>query len=342
MKWSIVGLVFFGLVAAFSAAILVASLRANSRGDTSKVTVLVAAKALPRSKVIDKDAVVEKTVSRKEAPEGALVNHVQVIGKVLAMPMMEGEVFKEECFASSSSGYRVASVLPEGMRAMTLSLSDFGGLLGILYPGCYVDVLTSFRLPGTEGVCKSEAMSMPLLQAVQVLAVEENTLVSDKEEPEGKRSSGGTRAKKLLVTLMVDLEQASALQLALQYGTVSLALRNPLDAVKVKRNQSLLSKLSSGQGGFLKKLAGQTALATRTTQPSPGAGGTAASAPGTAATEATPALAGDALAIDPETGGLLLPAGGSTEKDPDLWNVTILRGNVITTQSLAVPDESEK
>jgi Flp pilus assembly protein CpaB len=341
MKWSIVGLVFFGLVAAFSAAVLVASLRANTRGDTSKLTILVASTNLPRSRVVDKDAVIEKTVPSKEAPKGALTNHVQVVGKVLAMPMVEGEAFKNECFASASSGYRVASVLTEGMRAMTLSLSDYGGLLGILYPGCYVDVLTSFRLPGNEESGKSEAMSMPLLQAVQVLAVEENTLVSEKEEPEGKRSSGG-RSKKLLVTLMVDLEQASGLQLALQYGTVSLALRNPLDAAKVKRNQSFLSKLS--QVG-LKRLAAQL-------KPVPGSGDAVAGAstipaPGEQPVDATaaavPAFADEGLTVDPE-GAVLFPTGGNTSQAAanDLWKVTILRGNVITTQSLAIPSETGK
>jgi pilus assembly protein CpaB len=337
MKWSIVGLVFFGLVAAFSAAILVASLRASGRPDTSQVTILVASQDLPRSKIVDKDSVVEKTVSRKEVPEGALVNHVQVIGNVLAVPMLEGEVFKAECFASAGSGQRVASILSDGMRAMTLSLSDYGGLSGILYPGCYVDVLTSFRLPGAEGTGKSEAMSMPLLQAVQVLAVEADTVVSDKEESEGKKAGGG-RAKKLLVTLMVDLEQASALQLALQYGTVSLALRNPLDVEKVKKNQSYLSKLSAGQTGFLKKLASQTTPRSQTpgqtSTGQPASGGTGAGASGS-----VPAFTGTPV-VDPETGNLVLPPGGFGDQDPELWNVTILRGNVITTQSLSIPNET--
>jgi Flp pilus assembly protein CpaB len=256
---------------------------------------------------------------------------------------VEGEAFKDGCFASASSGYRVASVLPEGMRAMTLSLSDYGGLYGILYAGCYVDVLTSFRLPGNAESGKSEAMSMPLLQGVQVLAVEENTLVSEKEEPEGKRS-GSSRSKKLLVTLMVDLEQASGLQLALQYGTVSLALRNPLDVAKVKRNQSLLSKLSQGQVG-LKRLAAQLkpvpgsgdAVASASTIPAPGEQPVDANAP------AVPAFVDEGLTVDPDMGAVLFPTGGNASPAAnDLWKVTILRGNVITTQSLAIPSETGK
>ena len=51
------------------------------------------------------------------------------------------------------------------------------------------------------------------------------------------------RFRKLLVTLMVTIGQANDLQLATEYGTVSLALRNPLDRTPVKKDKALLSKL---------------------------------------------------------------------------------------------------
>ena len=53
----------------------------------------------------------------------------------------------------------------------------------------------------------------------------------------------------LLVTLMVDSQQGEALQLAMEHGVISLALRNPKDTGLVDRDATLLS------GGRLAQLA---------------------------------------------------------------------------------------
>jgi pilus assembly protein CpaB len=325
MKWSIVGLLFFGIVAAVCAAVLVAFLQAKSRPqDSGMMEIFVASSALPRGKILDPSCIVKKEIPKKEAPEGNVTNEVQVIGKVLAQAMLEGQAFTTDCFARQGSGYRVASVLPQGMRAMTLSLQDHAGLYGILYPGCYVDVLSSFKSSDNAG--EREAMALTLLQGIQVLAVEEHTLVGDKDDmpAEGKKSSSSTRAKKLLVTVMVDLDQANALTLATQYGTVSLALRNPTDESPVKRNQALLSKLASGQApDWLKKFVGVKSAE--------------AASPGTSGFPGVPGAQPSSAAGYPD--GQPVPA--SESGDDHLWKMTVIRGGVITTQTLSLGDEEK-
>ncbi len=244
MKWSVVGLLFFGIVAALCAAVLVASMRggapARPAGD---VTCLVAAKALPERKIIDPDSIAEKTIPAKDAPEGYITNPYLLINKVLATPLAEGKPFTRSCFATDVKGFRVPAILPQGMRAVTLSLNDSAGLYGILYAGCTVDVLASFRLQSGG----NEAVAMPLLQDVQVLAVEGDTLVSSGQPAtEGKKSES---SKKLLVTVMVNLEQAATLQLATQYGNVSLAVRNPKDRAALSSGGTLLSGLTRRESG---------------------------------------------------------------------------------------------
>ena len=327
MKWSIVGLLFFGIVAAVCAAVLVAFIQArNKPQDGTTLEIFVAAKALPRGKIIDPVSIERKEIPKKEAPEGACTNEVQVIGKVLAQHLLEGQAFTTDCFAQQGSGYRVASVLAQGMRAVTLSLQDHQGLYGILYAGCYVDVLASFK---SSDSASREAMSTTLLQSVQVLAVEDTTLVNEKEDgpaAEGKKSSMN-RTKKLLVTLMVDLEQANALQLATQYGTVSLALRNPMDEDPVRRNQALLSKLASGQTpAWLKKIVGSGTAEAQTS-----------GMPGTPGTPGTPGAGGVGSSGEDMTGQ---PApSASTGSDENLWKMTVIRGGVITTQTLSLEEE---
>ncbi|MBI4602467.1 MAG: Flp pilus assembly protein CpaB [Planctomycetes bacterium] len=321
MKWSIAGLLASGVIAALGAAVLVATLRAGSRrgGEGGEVEVLVAARELPRSKMLDADCLATKVVPRKDAPDGFLSNAVQVVGKVLAVPVKEGQPFTKGCFASEGSGYRVASVLPEGMRAVTLSLLDHEGLYGLLYAGCTVDVLASFRVSrGIEG----EALSTPLIQGIQVLAVEDETLVSGDKEPSEarKRTQSQSRLKRLLVTLMVTVEQATTLQLAMQYGSVSLALRNPLDTNPVAKQEALLSQLAkrglTGLPDALQKLVESLAPPRRAAAEERGEAGEDG-VERTAKERARP------------------PA------EPQ-WKVTVIRGGEVTTQSIPLPQEIQR
>jgi pilus assembly protein CpaB len=369
MKWSIAGLLLFGLVAATSAAVLVASLQAGSRPQPSSGTVefLVAASDLPRSKIVSPGSLATRKTPRAEMPEGALTNAVQVVGKVLAVPMVEGQPFTRTCFASEGSGFRVASVLPDGMRAMTLALVDYAGLHGLLYPGCTVDVLSAFRC-GTS-TRQSEALSKVLLEDVQVLAVEHETLVSGTETAEGKRRDGQSqsRTKRLLVTLMVDLEQAAALQLAMQHGNVSLALRNPLDKAPASSEGVRLSQVAGrgvisdggqpesgsgpGFGSFLQAMF--AGLAAARPAPAGPAAAPASASPAPAAAEARAPAAGPQArtgpAPHPRSPGehaaaqqaAAVPASALAQATPNAprWIVTILRGGVATERSLPLPPE---
>ena len=62
---------------------------------------------------------------------------------------------------------------------------------------------------------------------------------------------GSSPGKKLTVTLMVSPQQAERLQLAREYGTVSVAMRNPLDRYPI---DSEITVLREGQLGQLDSL----------------------------------------------------------------------------------------
>jgi Flp pilus assembly protein CpaB len=109
-------------------------------------------------------------------------------------------------------------------------------------------VLVSLNRPSTEGSGTKEAMSMTLLQGVGVLAIDDTSVMSDPASSEPSTPETATSARRgrrdRLVTLMVNSNQAKALQLAAQYGAVSLALRNPLDTALVETDSTMLSDLA--------------------------------------------------------------------------------------------------
>ena len=231
MRWSIVGLVVIGLIAALSAAILAAAvLRGRAAPDPvaqadPEANIVLAAKPLKAMTVVKANEVIVKTVPAAEAPEKGLSNPIQVIGKPLAIGMEEGQVFTYACFATEGSGLHLASLLAEGKRAVSVSLSDYSALAGLLYPGSVVDVLVSIKLPVPDA--QSMVVSTTLLEGIRVLAVGDHTIFS--EGTSVPESDDLRRRKRLIVTLLVDPEQAQKLQLADQHGSISLALRNPTD-----------------------------------------------------------------------------------------------------------------
>ncbi len=224
MKWSIVGLIAAGLVAALAAALLVGLTGAGGRGrarGAGDITVLVASKDMPAMTVVDSESVEAKTLPANQAPEDCLSDSVQVVNRVLVMPVKKGQAFTAACFARKGSGVSAAAAIPEGMRAFGVSLSDYASLKGLLYPGSVVDVLATFRLPGND-----EVISMTLERGVQVWAVEEQTVLTAEN---GEPTDGTGRSTKRLVQLLVTPKQAEELSIARDYGKISLALRNPLE-----------------------------------------------------------------------------------------------------------------
>ena len=228
MKWPFLAIVLLGLVAAICVAGLMTFLPAYLRGPTptlkaNEMQVVVAKRDIPAMQIVDGESIATKSVPRKEAPLDCFTDSVQVLGKVLALPMVAGQAFTKTCFAEGS-GAHLAAAMPKGMRAVGIALSEHSGLFGVLYPGSRVDILVSYKAQA------GEANSSILLQNVQFLGVEGHTIVSPDNDKSGRSDSG----RKRMVTVMVDPDQARILEAAMEQGTLSLAMRNPLDTTLAK------------------------------------------------------------------------------------------------------------
>jgi pilus assembly protein CpaB len=255
MRWPIIALLLFGVVAAVCAAILVGTLRSGTSPEknlSEETNVILATRSLPAMSVVISQYVKKDTVPREKLPTGYLTSPAQAIGRVLAVSVVEGQVLTQSCFVTEGTGPQLAAALPYGMRAVSLVIPSNSFAEGLLYPGCVVDILASFKLASTRGQAKGEAISTTLLRGIEVLAVEDVTVVSKQtKEGEGSAGVGGRgRSDRIRVTIMVDSKQAEALQLATTQGSISLAVRNPLDKKTVAigttvLNQDQLAKLGS-------------------------------------------------------------------------------------------------
>jgi pilus assembly protein CpaB len=207
-------------------------------GGKGEANAVIAATSLPAMSLITSQNITIKKVSRKGLFANSFSEPAQVVGKVLAVPVIEGQVISKSFLISEGTGAQLAAVLQPGMRAVSVPVSASSIMGGLLYPGCLVDVIATFRLRYQDE--RGQAISTTLLHSVQVLAIQDESIISkiDPSSRSGSHSSEG----QVTVTLMVDTRQAEALQLAMDSGKISLAMRNPLDQKTVDTEGMVLSQ----------------------------------------------------------------------------------------------------
>lgn len=148
------------------------------------------------------------------APEGACTDPASLIGRAPVIPVVKDQVILETMLASHDAGTGLATLVPQGMRAVTLEVNEFSGVAGLLVTGCRVDVLGTFT-----GADPTQMVTRAVAENVKVVAVAQKTGKGEKNESELPKS----------ITLIATPMQAAAIQLAVGTGRVHLILRNGLD-----------------------------------------------------------------------------------------------------------------
>ncbi len=183
-----------------------ARLNAERAGPTEPV--VVAAVNIPFATKIE--ALHVKTVPwpRGNAPDGAIGDPAQAVGKVVNQTVVAGEPVLKSRVAEHLGGSTLSAFIERNKRAVSIRVNDVTGVGGFVLPGNQVDVLQT----------RKDAPSRLLLQNIKVLAVDQEAS-PDKDKPAIVKA----------VTLELTPEQSETLVGATQDGSIHLALRNPLD-----------------------------------------------------------------------------------------------------------------
>ena len=163
--------------------------------------------------------------------QGAFVKPEDVAGRVVLYPVAAGEPIQERQLSAPGTGSGLTVKIPEGMRAISLRSDQIVGVAGFLLPGTHVDVLVTYKAPGS-----TDPITSMVLQDVEILAAGQKT----QPDPEGKATTVD------VVTLLVDPKDAEKAVLASAQGTVHFVLRNGSDRQRVVDQPAQLSQLSGG------------------------------------------------------------------------------------------------
>jgi pilus assembly protein CpaB len=198
----------------FASVYVYKNLQSGTRSIDSGVDVIVAADDLQvGARVEERDIKVIK-IPGADLPPGAPRRRSDVLGHGVIVPISKGEFILPNRLAGENAGAGLPSLIPPGMRAVSVRVNEVVSVAGFVTPGTRVDVLLT-GTPGSGG----EQETTTVLQNVAVLA-SGHTL---------ERTATGEAQTTAVITLLVSPDDAQRLTLASSEGHIQLALRNPLD-----------------------------------------------------------------------------------------------------------------
>jgi Flp pilus assembly protein CpaB len=219
MKRSVILLIVLGTVAATATTVLVNSLRASGQQTVAQdvevnraTTIVVAAQDLPKGTILSRRMVETQQIQPRDMPEGSVGDLQQAVRRVLAKPIKKGEPLLTVMFAQE-----LIEALPKGKVLMGVPVDRSSASLSL---GCKVNVMWTSK-PKSGNKAESKA----LMGGISVWGIGDRTIVA----PDGAERQAGSSGRDPKVTLLLDLNQAQQIGVAMQSGTIWLTPRSQED-----------------------------------------------------------------------------------------------------------------
>lgn len=149
--------------------------------------------------------------------DGMFASRDEIVNRALLTNVVENEPILSGKLAPIAAGVGLPATIPEGMRALSVSVNDVVAVAGFVTPGTMVDVLVTGSVDGSG--TSNQAITRTLLENIRVLAAGQKI----EQDADGKPQTVP------VITLLVTPEQANLLTMASTEGKIQLALRNTID-----------------------------------------------------------------------------------------------------------------
>ncbi len=145
----------------------------------------------------------------------------QFKGAIVRVPLASGEPVRDPAVVFAKGSGFLAAILPKGSRGVAMEVSAADAAGGFILPDDHVDViLTRHEKAAQGGAASDRVVTDTILRNIRVLAIDQAV-----EEKAGQKVVVGKTA-----TLELTPDQAEALQLARQQGSLTLSLRSLTDS----------------------------------------------------------------------------------------------------------------
>jgi len=187
--------------------------RTNSKAPLGEEIVVAADDLQVGTKIEDKDVRLVRFPSG-ELPVGCFHQKTKVVGRGVVQTIARGEFVLPNKLAGENAGSGLPSLIPLGMRAVSVRVNDTTSVSGFVQPGTRVDILLTGNPQGSN-----EQQTTTVLENVAVIATGQRL----------ERNSAGEPQSAPVVTLLLSPDDGERLTLASSQGHIQLVLRNPLD-----------------------------------------------------------------------------------------------------------------
>ncbi|BCV23448.1 Flp pilus assembly protein CpaB [Gelria sp. Kuro-4] len=221
--------IIFGLAAALGTYSYLENLKRTYRTSGHFARVAIAKREIAARTVISGEMLEFKEMPVEYVLPGTVVDVKDAAGKIAVTDIYPGElILSSKLVARSDVAAGLAAKVEKGRRAISIPVNNITALHGLINTGDRVDVLVTFNAPDEQ----KAPVTSTIIQNVPVLAVDGNL-----------EGGGGSKQELQTVTIMVEPVEAQQIALAVQHGSIQLALRSPDDVEVVPVLTSRLEHL---------------------------------------------------------------------------------------------------
>jgi len=181
------------------------------------VEVVAAKTDIPKESTITINMVGLARVKSKSVQAGDLTSLDSAIGKFAEIDILRGQHINSNMVRALGSTRYLSQAVPQGMRAITISVDKISAIEGLIKPGDNVDIVSTFNIPD-QLTGESDVVVLTIFQGISILAT--------------NRNLSQYQASKSIdtVTLALRPEDVKVLTYILEYpAAIRLVLRAPLD-----------------------------------------------------------------------------------------------------------------
>ncbi|MCA9798219.1 MAG: Flp pilus assembly protein CpaB [Cyanobacteria bacterium HKST-UBA04] len=273
--------IILGLLSAVLTVILFRGMNqqpAQVEAPTKTKELVVAVRSIPKGEAIGRGDVKKVDWPEELYPKPeSYKNPKDIIGRVTSTDILAGQPVFKLNLAEKGARSGITNLIPNGFRAITISVSESKAVAGFIKPGDHIDVLATFEIR----VAKEAKESLPVVpwennvpltdtvvQDITVLAIaqelDEKQLPyeDDEDEDEGDKDKKKSDSAKVVstLTLAVTPEQAEKIAFSEERGKLKVVLRNHNDQQKPVLIGTVTDSIVDLQDALAKALAdkGQT------------------------------------------------------------------------------------
>ncbi|MEA2708952.1 MAG: pilus assembly protein CpaB [Phycisphaerales bacterium] len=229
--------VVLGLVTAY---VGIDVLKKAKGGAATSTKIVVAARDMEPGYVVEATDLKLEEVAAALVPGKSFKDPKLVAGRTVLASVVRGYPLLDNQLAAAGAGAGMQAMVPRGMRAVAVEVSEGSAVAGLITPGCFVDVIATFNRGDQQ-------IATTVVQNVKIQFVQ-------RAKPPRSSGSGSTASASLTagspdamgavktVTLIVTPKQANAIELANNQGKPRLVLRgnsdeNDMEDATVKQNE---------------------------------------------------------------------------------------------------------